>query len=177
MLERLLDALVSGWHWLRPFFIVRAGDRCVVLRFGRAHRELEPGLYWKWPLVEEPVDVTACISTIRLPAQSLTTKDDIQVTIATIVKYEILNATPYVCDIWDQHDVLADVTMGAIRRETATALYADLVKSPPEAAILAAVRKEVNKFGFKIHAVTFTTFTRARPLMLLNGAPILNLDN
>jgi regulator of protease activity HflC (stomatin/prohibitin superfamily) len=52
MLERLLDALVSGWHWLRPFFVVRAGDRCVVLRFGRAHRELEPGLYWKWPLVE-----------------------------------------------------------------------------------------------------------------------------
>jgi regulator of protease activity HflC (stomatin/prohibitin superfamily) len=177
MFERLLDALVKGWHWLRPFFIVRAGDRCVVLRFGRAHRELIPGFYWKWPLVEEPVDVTACISTIRLPAQSLTTKDDVQVTLAAIVKYEIVSAMPYVTDIWDQHDVLADVTMGAIRRTTAQAEYSALVANPPEQEVLVSVRKEVNRYGFKVHAITFTTFTRARPLMLLNQSAVINLDN
>jgi membrane protease subunit HflK len=175
--ERLLDALINGWHLLRPFFIVRAFERGVVLRFGQFNRELEPGLHWKIPFVEEPIEFTACISTVRLPAQSLTTKDDVQVTIAAIVKYEIVSAKAYCVDIWDQHDVLADVTMGAIRRETATAVYATLVENPPETAILTAVRKEVNKYGFKIHAVTFTTFTRARPLMLLNQQALLHLDN
>lgn len=177
MFERLLDALINGWHLLRPFFIVRAFERGVVLRFGKFHRELEAGFHWKIPVVEEPIEFTSCISTVRLPAQSLTTKDDVQVTIAAIVKYEIVAAKPYACEIWDQHDVLADVTMGAIRRETANAAYADLVGNPPENAILSAVRKEVNRYGFKIHAVTFTTFTRARPFMLLNQAAVINLDN
>jgi DNA-directed RNA polymerase subunit E'/Rpb7 len=67
--------------------------------------------------------------------------------------------------------------MGAIRRTTAQAEYSALVASPPEEEILAAVRKEVNRYGFKVHAVTFTTFTRARPLMLLSQAAIVNLDN
>ena len=177
MLERLLDALISGWHWLRPCFVVRAFEKGVVLRFGKYHRDIGPGLHWKWPLVEEPIEVTACITTVRLPAQSLTTKDDVQVTVASIVKYEIIDAKPYCVEIWDQHDVLTDVTMGAIRKATAEADYAGLVASPPESAVLAAVRKEVNRFGFKIHAITFTTFTRARPLMLLNQAAVLNLDN
>ena len=177
MFERLLDALINGWHLLRPFFIVRAFERGVVLRFGKFHREIEPGLHWKIPVIEEPIEFTACISTVRLPAQSLTTKDDVQVTVAAIVKYEIVTAKAYACDIWDQHDVLADVTMGAIRRLTATASYADLVVNPPEVEILAAVRKEVNRYGFKVHGVTFTTFTRARPLMLLNQQALLHLDN
>jgi membrane protease subunit HflK len=175
--ERLLDAIIGWWNWLRPCFVVRAWERGVVLRFGAYNRDLAPGLHWKWPLIEEPVEFTACISTVRLPAQSLTTKDDVQVTLAAIVKYEIVDPKPYAVEIWDQHDVLADVTMGAIRRLTAQAEYSALVTQPPEQEILSAVRKEVNKYGFKIHAVTLTTFTRARPLMLLNQSAVINLDN
>jgi regulator of protease activity HflC (stomatin/prohibitin superfamily) len=177
MFERLLDALINGWHLLRPFFIVRAFERGVVLRLGKFQRELEPGLHWKIPVIDEPIEFTACITTVRLPAQSLTTKDDVQVTVAAIVKYEITSAKSYATEIWDQHDVLADVTMGAIRRLTAEREYANLVSSPPENEILTAVRKEVNRYGFKIHGVTFTTFTRARPLMLLNQQALLHLDN
>lgn len=177
MFERLLDALINAWHELRPLFIVRAFEKGVVLRFGAYHRTLAPGLHWKWPLVEEPIEFTACITTVRLPAQSLTTKDDVQVTIASIVKYEIVDPKPYAIEIWDQHDVLTDVTMGAIRKATAEAEYKALVQSPPEAIVLASVRKEVNKYGFKVHGITFTTFTRARPLMLLNQAAMLHIDN
>lgn len=177
MFERLFDALIGGWNWLRPFFVVRAFERGAMLRFGKFHHELDPGLHWKIPLIDEPIEFTACITTVRLPAQSLTTNDDVQVTVAAIVKYEITSAKSYCTEIWDQHDVLADVTMGAIRRLTAERQYASLVSSPPEIEILAAVRKEVNRYGFKIHGVTFTTFTRARPFMLLNQTPVINLDN
>jgi membrane protease subunit HflK len=175
--ERLLDALIGWWNWLRPVFVVRAFESGVVLRFGKYNRTIFPGLHWKWPLIEEPIEVTACITTVRLPAQSLTTKDDKQVTVASIVKYEIVDPRPYCTEIFDQHDVLIDVTMGAIRRLTAAAEYATLVQNPPETEILQAVRKEANKYGFKIHSITFTTFTRARPLMLLNQSALLNLDN
>lgn len=177
MFERLLDAVIGWWNWLRPVFVVRAYESGVVLRFGKYHRTIRAGLHWKIPLIEEPIEVTSCITTVRLPAQSLTTKDDIQVTIAAIIKYEIVDPEPYCTEIYDQHDALADVTMGAIRRLTAATDYATLVSTPPEAEIVAALRKEVNRFGFKIHAVTFTTFTRARPFMLLNQTPIINLDN
>jgi DNA-directed RNA polymerase subunit E'/Rpb7 len=67
--------------------------------------------------------------------------------------------------------------MGAIRRTTAQAEYSALVANPPEQEVLVSVRKEVNRYGFKVHAITFTTFTRARPLMLLNQSAVINLDN
>jgi len=177
MFDRLIDVAMNFWQSLRPFFIVRAYEGGVLLRFGKYCKTLEPGFYWKWPVVDEPIEFNACITTMRLPAQSLTTKDDVTVTVAAIVKYQIVDAKPYALEIWDEHDVLADLTMGAIRKHVGASAYADLLANPPEAEVVAAVRKEVNKFGFKIYAVTFTSFTRARPIMLMTQSVLPNLDN
>lgn len=177
MFERIFDWIDRGWGHLKPFFVVDAYELAGVLRFGVFHRSAAPGLHWKIPFAEHPVEITACVTTVRLPAQPLTTKDDVAVTIASIVKYQVVDVEPYITGIFDQHDVLCDVTMGAIRRLVASANYVDLVVTPPEAEVLRAVRAEVNKYGFKVHGVTFTAFTRARPIMLIQQSVLKDLDN
>lgn len=175
--ERLLDWIDRGWSLLRPFFVVDAYELGAVLRFGVFHRSAQPGIHWKIPFAEQVIDITACVTTVRLPAQPLTTKDDVAVTISAIVKYQITDVEPYVVGIFDQHDVLCDVTMGAIRDTVAKANYTDLLVSPPEAEVLKMVRAEVNRYGFKILKVTFTAFTKARPIMLIQQQVFQNLDN
>jgi regulator of protease activity HflC (stomatin/prohibitin superfamily) len=172
VLERLIELLAGAWDSLRPYEVVECYNKGVVLRFGRYHRTLEPGLHWKWPFVEDVVSVLACITTLPLPPQTLTSRDDVGVVVAAVVKYEIAKPEPYATDIWDQRDVLSDVTMGAVRQAVSAIDYKDLIVQPPERVVLEAVRKEVNKYGFRIHAVTFTDLGRVRSLRLIQAGRV-----
>jgi regulator of protease activity HflC (stomatin/prohibitin superfamily) len=115
MFERLIDLILQLGDKLMPCFLVDAYQHAGVLRFGKFHRTCEPGFHWKWPFVEHIIDVMTCITTLRLPPQTLTTSDGKAVVVAAIVRYSIDDVEPYICDIYDQHDALADVTMGAVR--------------------------------------------------------------
>lgn len=171
MLEKLIDILKECWDTLAPFEVVEAYNRGGVLRFGRYHRTLESGFHWKWPFVERVVWVLACETTQRLPAQSLTTKDDVGVVVAAIVRYQITRIEPYITDIWDQQDVLTDVAMGAVRTAVGELTYGELIQNPPEKRVLELVRDRVNRYGFKVHAITFTDICRARSLRLIQPLP------
>lgn len=178
MLDWLKELVIQGWTHIRPWFIIHAYESAGVLRFGRYHRKRGPGgIYWKIPFVEQVIEVTSCVTTLRLPAQYLTTKDGVSVAVASIVRYKIDDPEPYVRDIYDQHDVLADVTMGAVRRAIVEANYDDLLGALPEDKVATAVRRKANRYGFDIQEVTFTSFTRARPLMLISQQVFASLDN
>ena len=177
MFEKLIEWLVEVRDGIKPFFVVDVFEHAGVLRFGRYHRTVGPGLHWKIPFVDKPWEVTTCVTTVRLPAQYLTTRDGVPVSLASIVKYEIVDVEPYIKDIFDQHDVLCDVTMGAIRRAVSESEYQALIANPPEAQVATAVRRAAHRYGFKIHEVTFTSFTKARPLMLISQTPVKELDN
>lgn len=164
----LIQWIRDGWSKIRPFFVVDVFETAAVLRLGKYHRTAGPGFHWKIPFADDPLEITTVEQTWRSPTQPLTTKDDIAVSIATVVRYSISDVEPYITSIFDQGDVLADRTMGLVRRHVARATYAELVaEEEPEAKIATALRRAVHKYGFKIEEVTFTSFTRAKPLMLI----------
>jgi regulator of protease activity HflC (stomatin/prohibitin superfamily) len=177
MFEKLIDLIVQLWERIAPAEIVKAYEGGVVLRFGKYHRTVGPGLRWKWPVMEHLLTTNTCVTTQRLPPQTLTTKDDHPVVISAIIKYQIRDPKPFLLDIWDSVDVLADVTMGAIKSAVNENTYPDLVAHPIERRVVELVRKEVNKYGFQIHAVTFTDMGKVKSLRLLQGAPPANLAN
>lgn len=167
MVEKLIELLVQFWERITPVQILRVYEVGAVLRFGLFNRAVTPGLVWKWPLAEELFSYNGCVTTLRLPPQSLTSQDDKAVVISAIIKYQIVNVRPYIEEIWDQHDVLADVTMGAIRKAVIGMHWADLITESPEKRVLDLVRSEVNRYGFKVHAITFTDLGHVRSLRLI----------
>jgi regulator of protease activity HflC (stomatin/prohibitin superfamily) len=177
MFDRILDWVDKGWHHLKPFVVVDAWETVGILRLGRFHKTAKPGFHWKIPFVDDVIEITSCVTTVRLPAQYLTTKDDVSIALAAIIKYEIKDIQPYITGIFDQHDVLCDVTMGAIRRRVQETNYQTLVENPPEKQVATDVRREANRYGFEIHYVTFTSLTKARPIMLIQQSVLANLDN
>lgn len=176
MIEKIIELITAWWEWFTPCVVIDAYQGAVVLRWGVYHRSWGPGLHWKWPIAEVPLTETTCLTTMRMAPQTLVTKDDASVVVAAIVKYQIVDMEPYATQIFDQRDVLADVTMGAIRAAVGECTYEELRASPPERKVLELVRSEVNRFGFKIHKVTFTDLGRVLSLRLL-GQPPRELDN
>lgn len=176
MFEKLIDLLLNFGSVASPLVVVKAWQGAVVLRFGRYRRTLEPGIYWKIPFFEDAVETETCVTTMRLPPQSLTTKDGKEIVVSTIVKYQIRDLKPYTCDVYDQKDVLADTVMGATARKVRASTYDDLTNGTPETEIIAEARKEVNKFGFQLHRITLTDLCRAKSIRLVQAAAG-NLDN
>ena len=167
MLEQIATFLAAWWDRLAAAEIVDVYAGGGVLRFGKYHRTLEPGFHWKWPIVERVVEVLTCETTQRVPPQSLVTKDGVSIIAACIVRYQISDVEKYVSLIWDQQDVLLDVTAGAVRKATCEMNWADLLATPPETEVLRLVRLAVNKYGFKVHAVTFTDLAKAHSIRLV----------
>lgn len=176
MIEKILEILTKCWGWVTPLLVIDAYQGAAVLRWGTFNRSLGPGLHWKWPIAEEAYIDATCVTTMRMPPQTLTTKDDVAVVVQAMVKYQIVDMKPYVTEIYDQKDVLGDVTMGAIRAAVQEHTWLELKDSTHEATIVELVRKECNRYGFKIHKITFTDFGRVVSLRLMQQAP-KDLDN
>lgn len=176
MFEKLLDIIASGWHLIAPFCVVVAYQNGGVLRFGKYHRTLPPGFHWKWPLVEDVNTQDVSMTTMRMPPQTLTTLDGRAIIAAVIVNYNIRNIEPYITDITDQKDVLIDTVMGAVHVAIREKEWAAIRRMPPEKEIVDAVRDKMNKYGFKINAITFTDLGEVRSLRLIqpHGKDISN---
>lgn len=167
MFERILDFIVASWRMLLPWVVVDDFEGGVILRLGRFYRELAPGFQWKLPLVDIPVITSTVITTMSLRAQTLTTKDDLNIVVAAIVKYRITNVRAYLLDVWDSADVLNDVTMGAIREIVAASDYQYLHEQLIEEDVLEIVKAEAEKFGVEVLKITFSDLGKVKSLRLI----------
>jgi membrane protease subunit HflK len=167
MFERLLDLIFQGWHLLAPLTVVEAHENAGVLRLGKYHRTLEPGFHWKYPFFETVNKQNVCVTTVRLPPQTLTTKDGKGITVGAIVKYEIKDVRPYITDIFDATDVLLDVTMGSIAKHVRETECDAMLANPPEDDVIKTVRAQVNRYGFRVLNVTFTDLAQVRAFRMI----------
>lgn len=166
-LEKLFDWIEKAWDRLIPLVIIVQFQNAVVFRFGIYNRTLKPGLHWKIPIVEEVNQQDVTMSTMRLPPQTLTSKDGKSVVAAIAVKYWIEKIEDYVCKCTDQKDVLIDVAMGTLHDAVKERTWDELCAEPPARAILEQIRKEVNEYGFRIKQVKFIERGNIRSLRLV----------
>jgi len=172
MLEKLIDLIAAGWDRLAPIEELDAYQGGGVMRQGHYHRTIGPGgWHWKWPVLERVIPVEICVTTHRLQPQTITTKDDVSVVVAGIVKYQINDVREYVTKIWDQADVLNDAVAGAVHTAVSGLAYSELVQQRPEQRVLELARKKVNPYGFQLLDFTFTDFGRVKSLRLITRTP------
>ena len=172
MLQQLFEALLRAWGWLSPVIIVPVWQGAGVLRLGHYHRTLEPGFHLKIPLMEEAIFENMVMTTLRLQPQTCTTKDGKGVVVCGVIKYQLVDVEPYICGVVDQRDVLVDVTMGAVLTAVRDTALDELVGAPPEDKVATAVRRQVNRFGFKILSFTFTDIGQVRSLRIISHTPL-----
>lgn len=164
-----------GGHLL-PFKIVPAYQNAGVLRLGKYRRTVGPGLRWKWPFIEDVYTENVFITTVRLQPQTLTTKDNVSIVVAGVVRYKVVDVEPYITQIGDQHDLLIDTSMGSILKAVREVSFEALTTDPPESRIASDIRRQVKPFGVAIESFTFTDMGRIRSMRLITHTPTI-LDN
>lgn len=164
-----LKAVIEGlWEHLIPFVVVHVYQNAGIFRFGRYHRTLGVGFHWRWPLVEDIVSESICITTLALEPQTITTKDDKTVVITGIVRYRITDVEPFICEIGNQHDLLRDTSMGAALKQVRQIDLRTLLDDPPENKIASDIRRQVKPYGMEIDAFTFTDIGQIRTLRIIS---------
>ena len=97
------------------FYTIEEAERGVVLRFGKYHETVDPGLRWKWTFVDKviPVDVESVKS---MPSSGfMLTQDENVVRVEMDVQYRIVNPREYLFSVTDADNSLREATDSALR--------------------------------------------------------------
>lgn len=180
MWAALAEFFSQFWSELKFWVIIDQYEAGILMHLGKWKKDLGPGLHWKQPLTEYVMTTTTVITTETIRPQTLTTKDKESIVVTAVVKYEIRKVRAYLLKIWDHTDVLADVTMASVADEVLKHTFDELVDIGTSGLgdiVASTVRSQVNKYGFKIHKVTFTDFGLIKSIRLISDSSSYYLDD
>lgn len=162
MLEPVFKFIESGWDVIKPWQLVDQYEAGIILRLGKFHREISPGLNMKWPLLEQALTVDVIPNIINLDEQSLATKDKREITISCIVTYRIHNAKRALLSIQDVEDAIIDACYGEIGMAVAENVSDDMTSDDFCELLCELCHRRTVKFGVTIESVSIANLCRAR---------------
>lgn len=176
MLDKLIDVLLSTLGLFQFWVVINEYERGVVLRFGRYKRDLEPGLHFCIPFKVDYVLVDNVVNrVIELGAQSLTTKDDKDITLNAVVTASIKHIRKSMLEVEGVDHAVADACCGAITEHVKGTCWADL-RAEGNDELTKQCRAQAFKYGIEVHGVRFKDLTRCRSLRILTGGKNESLD-
>lgn len=176
MLEWIKDLIIHFLEQVQPWIVIRAYDRGLRLRFGLNKGILQPGLRWKIPFVDEVLIQQVTMTTMVLPEQTITTKDNQSIVVKSVIKYEVDNIEKLLLDVSDARDAMADMTQGIIRNILITKDWHECNTTEIPKAITEKARSEADKWGLKIKTVTLTDLGLMRSIRLIGNLTGNNND-
>ena len=163
----LLQALISGISSLSPITTVNPDERAVHVRCGRVHRKVGPGLYWKWPIIDQ-VHAKSVVDTIaELNTQSLMTRDLKAVSLSSRIKYRISDVAKAHFEVYDVEDAIveeaeASVASAVMDRDLDKCYYGDI-----ESEVFEHIEETLRNWGIEVVSFSVTNFAICRTIRLL----------
>lgn len=145
-------ALLGGAALLAyfSFFIVHQNEQALVLEFGRPARVIkEPGLNWKWPVIETVDFFDKRILDLDTKEQEVTASDQKRLSIDAFTRWKITNPLLFYQTVRDERMVtsrLAPIVDSAIRRVLGASTFQEVVRDRRE-ELMARIAKQVNDEG------------------------------
>lgn len=168
--DKLIDLFINFIEAFRFFTVVDEFERGVVLRFGKFHKELEPGFHFLIPLYVDRVLLDNVVPrTQNLGSQALTTSDGKHVVVSGIVTAHIKDVRKALLRVEGMDDALSDSCYSAIAEHVSAATW-DVIRHPSFSETLTtACRKQAFKYGVEISRVQLSDVALARTYRLFNG--------
>lgn len=128
----IVAAVCLGVYIFSGFYTVREAERGVVLRFGKVHNVVDPGLAWKFTGIDEVYRVD--IEQVRAiqSSGSMLTEDENLVNVEMDVQYRISDPVKYLFSVTDPDNSLTEATDSALRYVVGHTLMDDILTSGRE---------------------------------------------
>lgn len=153
IIQFLIDVIQIFQFWT----LVDEDEEAVILRNGKFHKHLTAGLHWKRPFYLDRARIIKMTpDTHNLTSQVLTTKDNVQITVALMVEFSIRDALKALLKVQDRDGVIRDsslVECAALVQENNW----DMVRSREFSELMTqGARKRAFRYGVEIMSVKFT---------------------
>jgi regulator of protease activity HflC (stomatin/prohibitin superfamily) len=95
--------------------VLREYERAVVFRLGRVIDEKGPGLVLLIPAIDRMVRVSLRTVTLRIPPQELITRDNVQVRVAAVAYFRVIDSRRAVLDVEDYMNATLQIAQTTLR--------------------------------------------------------------
>lgn len=165
MLDKLIDLIINFIDDFLPIKIVNEWESGVYLRFGKFKRVVKAGMIWKIPFFDKILVTDVITQTANLKPQTVTSLDEKNVVLSSIVRYHIYDVKKYLLGVMHADDVLIDTTQGIIRDIVETTNWEDLIDLTN--IVTPEVNEQVNKWGINVEQVSFPDLAQIRTYRLI----------
>ena len=170
MFDRIFDFIEGIWEWLIPWVIIDPYEQGVVIRLGKFHHVVNPGLRFIFPFgIDEVKYDTVVRQTAYLDVQSLTSKDGKAVAISGIVIFKITDIRKFLLDIDDGETDMTNIVYGIITDWVEDTAWINIRGKLFNTEVYETARKQCNDYcGVTILAIKWSDKTTARGIRLWN---------
>lgn len=113
----ILAILAIGFLLVQSVYTVDEQERAVVLRFGKYHQTVGPGLQFRLPLIDDVRKVQVTSVRSAETSKEMLTEDENIVNVDLQVQYRVSNAEDYVLNIREPGETLRFATDSSLRHE------------------------------------------------------------
>jgi regulator of protease activity HflC (stomatin/prohibitin superfamily) len=176
MFDKLIEIITHWWFQITPVIIIRDYEEAVLLRFGKFHAVLKPGMHVKIPLLDEVIDQHVVITTLSLDAQSLYTIDKQNIVVKGVIKYKISDVKTFLLEVYDAQDALSDMSQSIIKNVIMSMTLDECTDTELDNTLTKKVRVEARKWGVEVQQVTLTDLAPIRSFRFINDSFLNKLD-
>jgi modulator of FtsH protease HflK len=155
----LVMLLIFGIWFYLGIYVIDEQERAVVLRFGRYHQTLGPGLNWKPRLMDQVIPVNVTKERQYGSEGRMLTQDENIVELQIVVQYNISDVKAYVLNVRDPEFSLRQASESALRHVVGSSTL-DQVLSEGRGQISDDVRSKLqgylDNYGTGIQVVKIT---------------------
>lgn len=138
-----------------PYVTVPQGQVGIQQRFGKAYRVLDPGLYYVNPLCEQMAYVGMMMSYLKVPKQIVTTKDNVAITISSVVYWQIIDPFVAAFHIANIETAIKQRTMSTLRDTVGVYSLQDVIENRKalSKSIKKIIEKTATSWGIRIESI------------------------
>jgi len=150
-------------YWL---ITVYEGQTGLVLKFGKYHRAVDPGLCRVNPLSEKLQQVDIKITVVEVPSQVCMTKDNVNVHITSVIYYHIVNPYKATFGIGSVRTALIERTQTTLRHVLGARVLQDVIERREEIAqsIEEIIAEVATTWGVKVESILIKDINFSREL-------------
>jgi regulator of protease activity HflC (stomatin/prohibitin superfamily) len=170
MFDRLIDLFLQCIDLFRFFVVIDEFERAIVLRLGRYHKTLEPGLHFILPFnIDNALVDNVVPRTQNLGSQGLTTADGKTITLSAVVTAQIRDIRKSLLEIENVDAALMDSCYATIGDLVVAHSWETILKPEFSEVLLKACRKQAFKYGIEILRVQLSDLTPSRAIRLFQA--------
>lgn len=169
MIGDFLKQLVEIIKFFRFIRMVRVNENAVRMTNGTISKALPPGWYWCIPGVQRIEIETILLDSVEVRPKSITTRDDIPVTIEIVVWFKIVDVNKHWTTINEHKANLAQITAGHLNEKVRRRTWESVRRGQGklEAALRVFCAEKTSGWGTQVTDVRITQLTKARPYRII----------